>query len=161
MTASRIPPALHPWKVKLPLPTISAEFSSVLFFQDRSRRVQRIFAPPAFQLRVRAIKRLTAPVIPRVKGSNLLQAFLWARQNAPDKAFLQIYLHAYDAVYAARRIDGLPRVVFLVSKDVAVPLRGSLKSYLRHQFKRRAKEAFRLTLEALRRAEPGMFPNAF
>jgi len=56
-----------------------------------------------------------------------------------------------EAVYDSMRIDSLPRVVFAVGKSVEKPLRGTLHGYLRGKFKRRAKQAFRIALEEIRR----------
>ena len=53
-------------------------------------------------------------------------------------------------------MDGLPRVVFGVSKDVEKPLRGKLHGCLRHRFKRRGKMAFKIALETLRREDPSI-----
>lgn len=71
--------------------------------------------------------------------------------------FANVSSQAMEAVYESLRVDGLPRVVFGVSKDVEKPLRGKLHGCLRHQFKRRGKVAFKIALETLRRENPGIF----
>ena len=53
------------------------------------------------------------------------------------------------------RVDGLPRVVFVVSTEVEKPLRGKMSSVLRHRFKRRMKTAFRMALEEKRKEDKG------
>jgi len=61
-----------------------------------------------------------------------------------------------EAVYESLRADGLPRVVFGVSKDVERPLRGKLHGCLRHRFKRRGKMALKCAIESLRKENRGI-----
>jgi RNase P protein component len=60
------------------------------------------------------------------------------------------------ALYNSRLRDGLPRVVYVVSKEVEAPLRGKMGAILRHKFKRKGKAAFKQALEGLRRDNPSI-----
>ena len=57
------------------------------------------------------------------------------------------------------RVDGLPRVVFTVGKDVEQGLRGKLHGYLRGKFKRRARMAFKISMEEIRKKDPRTLPS--
>ena len=63
-----------------------------------------------------------------------------------------------EAVYDSMRIDGLPRVVFAVGKDVEQGLRGKLHGYLRGKFKRRGRMAFKIAMEEIRKKDPRTLP---
>lgn len=101
--------------------------------------------------RIRPIKPLTAPVCPHESGSNILRAFLYARKRWPTTPFRTISALALQAVYDSNRVDGLPRAIFVVSKEVEAPLRGKMHGFIRGRFKQRAKAAFKEALEAFRK----------
>ena len=61
-------------------------------------------------------------------------------------------------MYDSMRVDGLPRVVFAVGKDVESVLRGKLHGYLRGKFKRRARMAFKIALEEIRKKNLSISP---
>ncbi len=116
---------------------------------------------PPFLARIRPIKPLKGPVSPYEKGSNILRGFLYARQKWPNSPFRTVSPQAMEAIYESNRVDGLPRVLFVVSKEVETPLRGKMHGTLRAMFRRRAKVAFKFAIEGLRREDKGaLIPSA-
>lgn len=141
-----------PWKVGR-LPTIPAELSLQLFYNKRDK-LQFYNVNPAFTARIRSIKPLSGSVCPLYSGPVILRAFLYAREKWPTQPFRAVSGRALEAVYNSFRVDGLPRLVVSVSKDVEKPLRGKLRGTIRHRFKRRGTRAFRQALEGLRQEDP-------
>jgi hypothetical protein len=71
----------------------------------------------------------------------------------PGRPFSAVTSQALEAIYDSLRVDGLPRVIFGVSKEVEKPLRGKMSPVLRHRFKRRGKMALKMALQQLRRED--------
>jgi hypothetical protein len=152
-TITRIPRPLHPWKIKQ-LPTIQCDLSSQILFRNHNTQIIQLH--PAFILRANPIQPLKTRPCPHLAGPRILQAFLWARKRFPGRPVLKGLPWSFQAVYESRRVDGLPRVVFVVSKDISVPLRGKMSGVIRHRAKNRGRTAFKLALEGLRRTKKGM-----
>src|SRR5947207_5517456 len=154
-TAKKIPWKVHPWRIKR-LPTLPAQLAVSQFFARKSRKTQH-FTPvnSPFEARIQPIKPLVSPACPHESGTFILRAFLYARRKWPWTSFANVASQAMEAVYESLRVDGLPRVIFGVSKDVERPLRGKLHGFLRHRFKRRGKMAFKYAIEGLRRENTG------
>ena len=150
---------VHPWRVKR-LPTIPVELSTTYFFNNRNKSIQ-IFLPsrqnPPFIARILPISPLKSPLPPLESGSNILRSFLYARSKWPYSPYRANAAYAMETIYNTFRVDGLPRVVFVVAKEVQQPLRGKLNAVIRHQFKRRGKAALKRALEELRRENEGTF----
>jgi RNase P protein component len=152
-SVTRIPRPLHPWKIKH-IPSLAVEQGTKLFFLGRAPAIIRHH--PAFAVRAKPIQPLTAQPPPHLKGPKILQAFLYARKHWPNYPLRSVLSDAMEAIYESRRVDGLPRVIFSVSKEVATPLRGKLQAALRHRFKRVGRTAFKVALETLRRENHGI-----
>jgi RNase P protein component len=97
---------------------------------------------------------LNRPSLRHLKGPNTIRAFLYAREHWPERSFIRTAPAAFMALYNSRLRDGLPRVIYVVSKEVEAPLRGKMGSVLRHKFKRKGKSAFKHALEGLRKDDP-------
>ena len=157
---------LHNWRLPPVLPTIPSPISSTLFWPPSNNPHNKFSLPglqtysPAetpcpFHIRLRPIKPLVTPSAPPCHGSLILRSFLYARKYWPDQPFRNVAAQALEAVNESYRVDGLPRVVFVVSTEVEKPLRGKMSSVLRHRFKRRMKTAFRMALEEKRKEDKG------
>jgi len=153
------------WKIKS-LPSFPAVAYTGYFFAPGGREnLQMINAPVQnplsststvpFTARVRPIKALEGPVCPYEKGSNILRAFLYARKTWPNKQFRTVSAQAMEAVYESNRVDGLPRVLFAVSRETEAPLRGKMHGVIRRRFRRRAKMAFKMAIQYLRKENKG------
>jgi hypothetical protein len=155
--AKKLPWKVHPWRIKR-LPTLPVAIGIQGFFSNKQNyKLQHIKpANSAFEARVKPIKPLRATACPHELGPIILRAFLYARQKWPHMSFGKVAPQALEAIYDSFRVDGLPRVVFTVMKEVEKPLRGKLNSTLRHRFKRRGKMAFKLAIEQLRRENAGI-----
>jgi hypothetical protein len=115
---------------------------------------------PPFVVRIRPIKPLKGPICPYEKGGNILRAFLYARKHWPTTPFRTVSAQALEAVYESNRVDGLPRVLFVVAKQVEAPLRGKMHGVIRRQFRRRGKTAFKFALQSLRKEKKGISSNS-
>jgi hypothetical protein len=156
----------HPWRNRFP--TITTTDVQKIFF-GRSHRQHFIpksqtevrYADKAdgvpFTAKLQPIQRLTRPAAPYTLGPNILRAFIYARQHYPDIPFRWASAHALQAVYESNRIDGFPRVMFTVSKEVEKLLIGKLHGLLRRRFKTRGRRAFIDALDQLRRERQGIF----
>lgn len=161
---------LHNWRLPPILPTIPSPISSILFWPPSNNPKNKFSlpglqtyspasAPTPFHIRLRPIKPLVTPSAPPSHGSLILRSFLYARQHWPEQPFRNVAAQALEAVNESYRVDGLPRLVFVVSTEVEKPLRGKMSSVLRHRFKRRMKTAFRMALEEKRKEDKGNIPR--
>ena len=142
------------WKMPAKLPTVPVDIGTATFV-GRIPGVphQRIdTANNTFVVHVRPIPKLASRPAPLAEGPTILRAFLWARQHYPHLNFMEVKDRALDAVYQSHRVDGLPRVVFGLLKDVrtVVGAKVQLSGVLRHRFKRRARQAFREAMEQIK-----------
>jgi hypothetical protein len=148
------------WKLPAKIPTMPVDISSArLTYNTKGALVQRIEpATKAFVVNVQPIGPLKTPPAPLAKGSNMLRAFLWAREHFPQSNLIEVKEKAVEAVYESHRVDGLPRVIFALAKEVRNPLNIKIQigGILRHRFKRRARRAFRDAIEELRRKDPSI-----
>jgi hypothetical protein len=157
---------VHTWRLPPILPTISSPVSSTLFWPPSHNPQNKFalpglqtYAPPSpapFRVRLRPIKPLLSSPAPLCQGSLVLRTFLYARKKWPLQPFRQVAAQALEAVRDSQRVDGLPRVVFVVSSEVEKPLRGRMHGVIRHRFKRRMKAAFRIALEEKRKEDKGI-----
>lgn len=154
-TTANFPRKIDPWRIKR-LPTFPVSLSPTYFFNLPKNKKLQIQNYPTFTARIRPIKQLKFHPCPHHSGSIILRAFLYAREKWPTVSFRNVVTPSLEAVYESFRRDGLPRVVFVASKEVEQPLRGKLTSVLRHRFKRRAKLAFKMALEGIRREKEGI-----
>ena len=111
----------------------------------------------SFEARIHPISPILKPPATYASGPVILRAFLHARTRHGRTPFRMLTDQSLEAVYDSMRIDGLPRVVFAVGKDVEQGLRGKLHGYLRGKFKRRGRVAFRLAMEEIRKQDPCTF----
>jgi hypothetical protein len=150
------PPAA--WKLPPRLPTLPMEIASYRLIMDSPNRIHR-FRPrhQSCVVNIRPIAQLTEPPASQARGPHVLRAFLWAREKYPDRNFNDVRDEAMEAVYSSYRVDGLPRIVFGLGKDVRMIVNNRVKvgGVLRHKVKRRAKAAFREALEGERQINPG------
>lgn len=153
----------HPWRNRFPtFPT--AEVQEIFFRPARRQYFVPTPSPNAnktdgvpFTAKLQPIKRLTVRAAPYTLGTTILRAFIYARQHFPDMAFRWASTKALQAVYESNRIDGFPRVMFSVSKEVEKMLRGKLHGLLRRRFKTRARRAFIAALKQVCSERKGKF----
>ena len=150
------------WKMPAKLPTVPVDTGmATLTGHIAGVPHQRIDpANSTFVVHVRPIPKLTSHPAPLAEGPIILRAFLWARQNYPTRNFMEVKDIALDAVYQSHRVDGMPRVVFGLMKDVRTVMgtKVRLSGVLRHRFKRRAKQAFREAMEQIMNKSPSNQP---
>src|SRR5271170_5301478 len=141
------------WQVPRLLPTIPANICTLKFFHPNKNPKHRMQTQdlPSFYVRVKPIPLLIKPPATYASGPVILRAFIHARTRHKRQPFRMMADQSLEAVYDSMRVDSLPRVVFAVGKSVEKPLRGVLHGYLRGKFKRRARQAFRVALEEIRK----------
>lgn len=156
----------HPWINRFP--TFTSTIIQKLFFgrvhrQNYTPKLQTdvAYAKKAdsipFTAKLQPIQRLTDPAAPYTLGPNMLRAFIYARQRYPDIPVRWASERAIQAVYESNRIDGFPRVMFNISKEVEKLLIGKLHGFIRRRFKMRGRRAFIDALDQLRREREGSF----
>jgi hypothetical protein len=148
-------------------PSMTTDYIQVNFFGPARGTAREVYTPGGTSVRrtdpklstapfiakIQPIGRLTAPIAPYADGTNILRAFLYARGRWPQLGFRNVSSKSMQAVYETNRIDGLPRVVFVVSKGVENLLKGKLHGVLRRRYKKRGRWAFIAALHELKKED--------
>jgi hypothetical protein len=153
----------HPWRNRFPTFTTD-EVQKIFFGRARRQWFTPTPSPNAnksdgvpFTAKLQPIKPLTVHAAPYTLGTTILRAFIYARQHFHDLAFRWASAKALQTVYESNRIDGFPRVMFIVSKEVEKLLTGKLHGLLRRRFKTRARRAFIAALKQICSERKGKF----
>jgi hypothetical protein len=146
------------------VPVLPISISASKFFFPRDKTlVQHVKTPKSassnksiFNVRVMATDPLTAPVPSPTTGSRRLRTFLLLRERYPDNLVKEKWEDLFTRTHDMERLEGVPRVAFVLGKEVAKEGLGDTKAALRNRFRRRAKVAFRIALERIRSEESGV-----